>query len=54
MEEVVEDIGRVAKAIATGDFSYQKHFDLASMSWNYDPNTKQVRNKSIDLGHGLR
>ena len=54
VEEVVEDIGRVAKAIATGDFSYQKHFDLASMSWNYDPNTKQVRNKSIDLGHGLR
>ena len=53
VEEVVEDIGRVAKAIATGDFSYQKHFDLASMSWNYDPNTKQVRNKSIDLGHGL-
>lgn len=51
VEEVVEDIGRVAKAIATGDFSYQKH--LASMSWNYNPNTKQVRNTSIDLGHGL-
>ena len=53
VEKVVDDIGRVAKAIATGDFSYEKHFDLASMSWNYDPSTQQVRNKSVGLGGGV-